>query len=185
MSRMAAKLRAPTSISEVMASGRTEHSNRQQQRTWLSSPPALVLGNVQSSSEPPLIPTSRSSGGDCVFFQFPLFFLPTVEFNSGSLLWFRRCKAATRSGVKELVETKSYKPAIFGVGRSNLIADIDLNALIVEDHSSLSLDEYNPPIGVESDSLIVCNVRSSSFDGDHDDISDAIKEDSSITGSYV
>nr|GMD98992.1 hypothetical protein Iba_chr15dCG8120 [Ipomoea batatas] len=55
-------------------------------------------------------------------------------------------------------------------GRSNLIADIDLNALIVEDHSSLSLDEYNPPIGVESDSLIVCNVRSSSFDGDHDDI---------------
>nr|GLL49533.1 hypothetical protein Itr_chr15CG11080 [Ipomoea trifida] len=119
MSRMAAKLRAPTSISEVMASGRTEHSNRQQQRTWLSSPPALVLGNVQSSSEPPLIPTSRSSGGDCVFFQFPLFFLPTAEFNSGSLLWFRQCKAATRSGVKELVETKSYKPAIFGQQNNN------------------------------------------------------------------
>nr|GMD70227.1 hypothetical protein Iba_chr12eCG4250 [Ipomoea batatas] len=116
MSRMAAKLRAPTSISEVMASGRTEHSNRQQQRTWLSSPPALVLGNVQSSGEPPLIPTSRSSGGDGVFFQFPLCFLPTAEFNSGSLLWFRRCKAAARSGVKELVETKSYKPSIFGVG---------------------------------------------------------------------
>nr|GMD04180.1 DNA-directed RNA polymerase subunit beta like [Ipomoea batatas] len=85
------------------------------------------------------------------------------------------------------------------LGRSNLIADIDLNALIVEDHSSLSPVEYNPSIGVESDSLILCNVRSSSFDGDHDDIpdgcnhsagdggtsTDVIEEDSSIPGFYV
>nr|GMD98099.1 hypothetical protein Iba_chr15cCG8890 [Ipomoea batatas] len=86
---------------------------------------------------------------------------------------FRQPYVATASSLEE------------NEGRSNIIADIDLNALIVEDHSSLSLDEYNPPISVESDSLIVCNVRSSSFDGDHDDIPDAIKEDSSIPGSYV
>nr|GMD95046.1 hypothetical protein Iba_chr15aCG8490 [Ipomoea batatas]GME01499.1 hypothetical protein Iba_contig1907CG0010 [Ipomoea batatas] len=80
------------------------------------------------------------------------------------------------------------------LGRSNLIADIDLNALIVEDYI-----ECNPPIGVESDSLIVCNARSSCFDGDHDDIldgcnpsaggggtsTDANEEDSSIPDSYV
>nr|GMD79726.1 hypothetical protein Iba_chr13dCG6740 [Ipomoea batatas] len=49
MSRMAAKLRAPTSISEVMASGRTEHGNRQLQHTWLSSPPGLSCNSGSSS----------------------------------------------------------------------------------------------------------------------------------------
>nr|GMD68313.1 hypothetical protein Iba_chr12dCG7980 [Ipomoea batatas] len=53
------------------------------------------------------------------------------------------------------------------LGRSNLIDDIDLNALIVEDYI-----ECNLPNGVESDSLVVCNVSSSCFDGDHDDIPD-------------
>nr|GMD97758.1 hypothetical protein Iba_chr15cCG5650 [Ipomoea batatas] len=71
------------------------------------------------------------------------------------------------------------------LGRSNLIADIDLNVLIVEDYISLSPGICNLPIGVESDSLIVCNARSSCFDGDHDDIPDANEEDSSIPGSYV
>nr|GMD68326.1 hypothetical protein Iba_chr12dCG8100 [Ipomoea batatas] len=53
------------------------------------------------------------------------------------------------------------------LGRSNLIDDIDLNALIVEDYI-----ECNLPNGVESDSLVVCNASSSYFDGDHDDIPD-------------
>nr|GMD12649.1 hypothetical protein Iba_chr07aCG5530 [Ipomoea batatas] len=53
------------------------------------------------------------------------------------------------------------------LGRSNLIDDIDLNALIVEDYI-----ECNLPNGVESDSLVVCNASSSCFDGDHDDIPD-------------
>nr|GMD79857.1 hypothetical protein Iba_chr13dCG7990 [Ipomoea batatas] len=53
------------------------------------------------------------------------------------------------------------------LGRSNLIGDIDLNALIVEDYI-----ECNLPNGVESDSLVVCNASSSCLDGDHDDIPD-------------
>nr|GMD48678.1 hypothetical protein Iba_chr10fCG8680 [Ipomoea batatas] len=53
------------------------------------------------------------------------------------------------------------------LGRSNLIDDIDLNALIVEDYI-----ECNLPNGVESDSLVVCNASSSCFDGDYDDIPD-------------
>nr|GMD63530.1 hypothetical protein Iba_chr12bCG15740 [Ipomoea batatas] len=58
------------------------------------------------------------------------------------------------------------------LGRSNLIDDIDLNALIVEDYSSSTPVECNLPNGVESDSLVVCNASSSCFDGDHDDIPD-------------
>nr|GMD44009.1 hypothetical protein Iba_chr10cCG10810 [Ipomoea batatas] len=58
------------------------------------------------------------------------------------------------------------------LGRSNLIGDIDLNALIVEDYSSSTPVECNLPNGVESDSLVVCNASSSCFDGDHDDIPD-------------
>nr|GMD37732.1 hypothetical protein Iba_chr09eCG12200 [Ipomoea batatas] len=58
------------------------------------------------------------------------------------------------------------------LGRSNLIGDIDLNALIVEDYSSSTPVECNLPNGVESDSLVVCNASSSFFDGDHDDIPD-------------
>nr|GMD57217.1 auxin-binding protein ABP19a-like [Ipomoea batatas] len=56
------------------------------------------------------------------------------------------------------------------LGRSNLIDDIDLNALIIEDYSSSTPVECNLPNGVESDSLVVCNASSSCFDGDHDDI---------------
>ncbi|XP_031116539.1 protein FAR1-RELATED SEQUENCE 3-like [Ipomoea triloba] len=40
------------------------------------------------------------------------------------------------------------------LGRSNLIDDIDLNALIVEDYSSSTPVECNLPNGVESDSLV-------------------------------
>ncbi|XP_031124343.1 protein FAR1-RELATED SEQUENCE 12-like [Ipomoea triloba] len=58
------------------------------------------------------------------------------------------------------------------LGRSNLIDDIDLNALIVEDCNSSTPVECNLPNGVESDSLVVCNASSSCFDGDHDDIRD-------------
>nr|GMD95345.1 uncharacterized protein LOC109178464 [Ipomoea batatas] len=87
-------------------------------------------------------------------------------------------------------------PLLFPVRRATLVAS-SASGVSSNDGSTLSsssvlhatamaelcgYDEYNPPIGVESDSLIVCNVRSSSFDGDHDDIPDAIKEDSSIPG---
>ncbi|XP_031127616.1 uncharacterized protein LOC116029711 [Ipomoea triloba] len=85
------------------------------------------------------------------------------------------------------------------LGRSNLIDDIDLNALIVEDYSSSTPVECNLPNGVESDSLVVCNASSSCFDGDHDDIpdgcnpsaggggtsTDANEDDSSIPGLHV
>nr|GMC59969.1 uncharacterized protein LOC109179062 [Ipomoea batatas] len=64
------------------------------------------------------------------------------------------------------------------LGRSNLIDDIDLNALIVEDYI-----ECNLPNGVESDSLVVCNASSSCFDGDHDDIPDGCNPSAGVGGT--
>ncbi|XP_031131701.1 protein FAR1-RELATED SEQUENCE 5-like [Ipomoea triloba] len=71
------------------------------------------------------------------------------------------------------------------LGRSNLIDDIDLNALIVEDYSSSTPVECNLPNGVESDSLVACNASSSCSDGDHDDIPDGCNPSAGGGGTSI